>query len=394
MGEVQINQSILRNKGRWGLNGPLLCLLAASAIAIRVALLPYVSEDSTYFLLPWMQEFRDHGAPALGGEFSNYNFPYLLLIFLASLLPVDPLVAIKLTSLLGDALLAGSVALLFKQFHPARVAPAVAAILAMFLPTVLMNASMWGQCDAIYASFLVLSLRSLLRNDGRLAWVFWGVALSFKLQSVFFLPALLFISLRNRYSPLLPATSVAVWALLSLPPVFFGRTLESTFAVYVNQTQEYRLVAGAANIYTWFPSVTAEQGRIPAIMICGAILLFVAYAYWRGPDNPERRVLLAIAVSAVCPMVLPQMHERYFFVAEVLSLLLIRQSFVRFSSWIFAGTGSFVYILYFQGNQYALPLALASLLQTVAVALLMRALWQWRYPPTVAFRPLVGSNPT
>lgn len=393
MGESQTanRDKILRID--WDIPPPFVWVAVALAVAARVALLPFVSEDATIFLLPWMQEFREDGATALGGEFSNYNFPYLLLMFLASLLPVEPLIAIKVASLAGDVLLAVSVAALFAQFRPAGISPKLGAIIALFLPTVLVNASMWGQCDSIYTSFVLLSLRSLLRDDGLRAWLFWGVALSFKLQSVFFLPALLLISLRNRYKPSLPVISIAVWAVLSLPPVLFGRSFASTLSIYINQTQEYRLVAGAANLYAWFPTTTAEQGKVPALVICGLALVFISFAYWRGRDSTERRVLLAVTVLAACPLLLPQMHDRYFYAAEVMSLLLLRQKNVLIVPWFFAATGAYVYVLYFQSNQFAFPLMLASVPQCIAVGILIRALWLRADRKTISSQPLSTPSP-
>ncbi|WP_426939818.1 hypothetical protein [Pseudarthrobacter sp. S6] len=348
--------------------------VAGLALAARLALFPYVSEDSTIYLLPWMQEFRDHGVSALGAEFSNYNFPYLFLMFLGSLLPIEPLYAIKIVSLAGDCLLALSVGAVVAQLRPARLLPEVATVIALFLPTVLLNASMWGQCDSIYTSFLLLSLRSLLRNDGRAAWLWWAVGLSFKLQAVFFFPALVLIALRNRFSLALPAMAAGVWALLSSPPILFGRSLDSTFSVYLHQTQEDRLVAGAANVYTWFPTASAAEGKVPALVVCGAVLLLTAYSYWQGPDTSETRVLFAITVLAVCPLLLPQMHDRYFFAAEVTSLLLLDRKKLFIVPWLLAATGLFVYYLYFSSNRYLWPLLLASIVQIFAVGTLLRAL--------------------
>lgn len=350
--------------------------IGALALTVRLAFFPYVSEDSRLFFVPWMQEFRTHGASALGGEFSNYNFPYMFLLFLGSLLPAESHYAIKLVSLAGDCLLALSVRAVVQQLQPTRLHAEVAALITLFLPTVLLNASMWGQCDSIYSSFLLLSLRSLLRNDGPHSWLWWAVALSFKLQAVFFLPALALIALRNRHSLALPAMAAGVWALLSSLPVLFGRTLTSTFSVYFHQTQEDNLVAGAANIYAWFPTTPAAEGRIPAITLCGAALLIMAVAYWRGPDSAERRVLLAITALTLCPFLLPQMHDRYFFAAEVASLLLLGRKKVFLVPWLLASTGLVVYCLYFTAYHYVWPLMLASIIQGVAVATLLLALWR------------------
>ncbi|MBP1232228.1 Gpi18-like mannosyltransferase [Arthrobacter sp. PvP102] len=353
-----------------------LWFIGAIALVIRFCLFPYVSDDSTISLLPWMSEFREHGASALGGEFSNYNFPYLFLMFLASMLPLEPLFAIKLVSLLGDCLLALSVGVLVRQFRPARLRPATAALLALFLPTVLLNASMWGQSDSIYTSFLLLAMWRTLKDDGRGAWLWWAVAVSFKLQAVFFLPALVLISFRNRYSLALPLQAAGVWALLSIPPVLFGRSLSSTLGVYINQTQDGDLWVGAANIYSWFFTVSASEGRLPALAICGSVLLLTAYAYWRGPDSAERQVLLAVTVLAVCPLLLPQMHERYFFAAEVTSLLLVGHKKLFIVPMLFAATGLVVYYMYFAGLHYLWPWWLASIVQCLTVGMLVRTLSQ------------------
>lgn len=358
-------------------------LLLSLALVLRIALFPYVSGDSAIYLLPWMDEFRANGAAALGGEFSNYNFPYLFLMYLGSLLPVEPLIAIKIVSLLGDVLLAVSMGKVVAHFQPSRLAPAIASLIVLYLPTVLLNASMWGQCDSFYASFLLLSLRGVLKGEGREAWVWWAIAFSFKLQAVFFLPALLVISIRNRYQVGHPLVGFGVWLLLSLPPILFGRSFGSTMSIYLHQTQEDRLVAGAANIYAWLPTVSAAEGRIPAILICGAALLYAAAGYWQGLDTPQRRVLFGVAVLTICPLLLPQMHDRYYFAAEVMSLLLLRCRGLVLVPCLLAGTGLFVYVLYFSNNQYLWPLLPASVLQCIAVVLLLRALWRKQEDPKV-----------
>ncbi|MGM9472265.1 hypothetical protein ACS5PJ_09695 [Pseudarthrobacter sp. YS3] len=350
------------------------------ALASRLALFPHVSEDSRLFFVPWLQEFRDHGISALGGEFSNYNFPYMFLLFLGRFLPVEPHYAVKIVSISGDVLLALSVRAVVAQLRPTRLLPEAAALIALFLPTVLLNASMWGQCDSIYSSFLLFSLRSLLRNHDRSAWLWWAVALSFKLQAVFFLPALVLIALRNRHSLGLPAMAVVMWTLLSSLPMLFGRSLASTFGVYFHQTQEDNLATGAVNLYAWFPSVSASEGRVPAILVCGAALLVVAVAYWRGPDSAERRVLLSTTVVAICPLLLPQMHDRYFFAAEVLSLLLLGRKNLSLIPWLLAATGLLAYVLHFTGYRYVWPLLLASIVQCFAVGILLLALWRARPP--------------
>jgi Gpi18-like mannosyltransferase len=349
-----------------------------TGLITRLLLLPYVSEDSSFFLLPWMEEFRAQGASALGDDFSNYNFPYLFLMFLASLLPLEPLIAVKLVSMVGEVLLAYSVAALVQTLRPTRFAPAALGAAALLLPTVLMNASMWGQCDAIYSAFILFSLRALLLRKGRAAWLWWGVAMAFKLQSVFFLPVLGLVTLRRGLKPAHVAMAAGVWLLLSLPPVLFGRSPASTLGTYAGQASEGGMVNGAMNIYQWFPDLTGAPGKTFALILCAAVLLVLSVFYWRGADTPDRTVLLAVTVLVACPLFLPQMHDRYFFTAEVASLLLLQRRLRFVVPALLALTGSYAYFVYFTENRLLWPLMLAALIQCVAFGLLVHALIQSR----------------
>ena len=152
----------------------------------------------------------------------------------------------------------------------------------------------------------------------------------------------------------------------------------------MEQTQGDRLLSGAANVFAWFPDATATEGRWWGTLSCAVAVALIGLAYWRGEDTAERRILLAISTVAACPLLLPQMHDRYFFTAEVISLLLLRASDLRFLPWLLSGTGLTAYLLYFVGNQYALPLMIASVVQAFGVSLLLRGLvkstdpWQCR----------------
>src|SRR6202000_3576182 len=76
--------------------------------------------------------------------------------------------------------------------------PMVASAVMLFLPTVVMNSSLWGQADAVYSAFGVGGVYFLLRRRPWLACLFFGIAFSVKLQGLFVLPGLLVLSLRRR----------------------------------------------------------------------------------------------------------------------------------------------------------------------------------------------------
>ena len=58
----------------------------------------------------------------------------------------------------------------------------------LLLPTVVLNGAMWGQADSTYAALCVAGLYHLLCRRPVRAGVYFGLALAFKLQTVFASP--------------------------------------------------------------------------------------------------------------------------------------------------------------------------------------------------------------
>ena len=103
------------------------------------------------------------------------------------------------------------------------------------LPTVVLNSAWWAQCDSIYVSLCLGSLYFLLRRQTALACAAFGLAFAFKLQAVFFLPALVVLVVVNRQRlrglALVPAAFLAAL----VPAWVAGRSLASQLSVYPAQ---------------------------------------------------------------------------------------------------------------------------------------------------------------
>ena len=141
----------------------IVCLLLVSA-ALRYFLLPYHSIDYVAALEVWYENFRSFGGwRALARDVGNYNMLYRTLMAAISYLP-NPLVSIKLVSILFDYIGAAAAALLAHEVcrqagrtaAAARRSAAAAGIVVLFLPSVVMNGAMWAQCDMMYVTFLLL----------------------------------------------------------------------------------------------------------------------------------------------------------------------------------------------------------------------------------------------
>ncbi|MBR1470024.1 MAG: DUF2029 domain-containing protein, partial [Lachnospiraceae bacterium] len=106
----------------------------------------------------------------------------------------------------------------------------------LFLPTVVMNSSMWGQCDSIYSSFCILALIFLLKKSYRRAYIMLGIAFSFKLQTVFIIPFFLtYYSVKKDHSIFLYLWTVLVLELSGIPSYLMGRDISAPFQIYFFQ---------------------------------------------------------------------------------------------------------------------------------------------------------------
>ena len=300
------------------------------ALLLRVLCLDYASYDYRDFLAQWAAYFRTHGGiSAIKDPVGNYNAPYLYFMALISYLPFPDLYAIKLFSILFDVLLAWGGLRLVKVLLPARkAAPLLAFCLLLLLPTVVLNGAYWGQCDSIYGAFVLHALACAL--DKRPGWsvALLAVAFSFKLQTIFLIPlwCVLWYGGRVKFRHLLlfPATYV----LTILPAFLLGKPLGDILGVYLGQTQEYthKLTFNAPSVFSLFPYYAevdlAFWSKVGIIAAFGLVLAVLGFLFFHRDTLSGWNILAAGVVMAIgVPYLLPYMHERYFFLADCLTLV-------------------------------------------------------------------------
>lgn len=191
----------------------------------------------------------------------------------------------------------------------------------------ILNASAWAQCDAIYAALCLHGLAAGLEGRPRSSAFLAGLAFACKLQTVFLLPvwAVLWMSRRTRFRHLLwfPAACV----LSVLPALALGKPLADVLGVYFGQAAEYSayLTLNAPSLYALIPSNAQVNVALAArVGILAAFVLVLGVLGWlllRRRGLSRRAVFLAGVVFAIgIPLLLPHMHDRYFFLADVLTL--------------------------------------------------------------------------
>ena len=299
------------------------------AFFLRSVLLYYVADDYTIFLSQWVATFRDNGGfAAIKLSIGNYNVPYLYFLAAISYLPVPDLYLIKLFSILFDVLLAWGGLRLVRHFTgPDSIRPLVCFCALLLLPTVVLNGALWSQCDALYGAFALHALADALEGRPKASAALLGIAFSFKLQTVFILPlwAVLWMAGRTRFRDLL--CFPLAYAATCVPALLLGKPLGDILGVYVGQARDGAgaLNYNCASLFSMVPYGTqidegfgARLGIFLAFALVAALLV-LAFLF-RDRLDDGALLLCGAVLTLGMPFFLPYMHDRYYFLADVLTL--------------------------------------------------------------------------
>ncbi len=302
-------------------------LLFGISIFLRVQYNSWASGDMTSFLIRWYNQLDDHGILiSLGRKFSNYTPPYLYLMALATLTSgiLSKVAAIKLISIIFDAYAAWIVFRIIRLRYPEGFMPYLAGSVYFSLPTILINSSVWGQADSIYTAFLLTCVYFLLKEMPLKAVLFFALAVAFKQQALFLAPFLLVLTLQKKIPWYFFVLVPVVYIILVAPTVFLGRSWQDVLTIYFSQASGGKALSrNAANLYI-FISRELYPLLIKPSLAAGsiAVLAWVGYT-WHFTKRMDRKTLLLLALISVglTPFVLPKMHDRYFYPADALSLI-------------------------------------------------------------------------
>jgi len=365
-------------------------MLFLLAIILRASFYYMQTSDYTVFVSQWYDHIKTYGFAAFKDNFSNYNVPYLYLLGLTTLLPIPKLIAIKSLSVVFDGVLGIFTYLIISLKYPRSLAAIIGALVIVFAPTIFINSAAWGQCDAIYASFCLGSLYFLLKNRPGWAYVFFGLAFSFKLQAIFFLPVLLVLLLKRKLPVKYLVFIPLIFLLLLVPAFVVGRDAWSLLTIYTGQINSggiggqfngggqgrpglfngggpgqgngggpgqfnaggpgqfnagrpgqgngggpgqfngrgfggssSSLTLNAPSFYQWLPASAPAYWKWVGIGLAGLFVVLVSVLVRASKREFTSDILLKVTLvfALAIPFLLPEMHERYFYLADVVSII-------------------------------------------------------------------------
>lgn len=294
----------------------------------RLYYIDFESRDYKFFLNGWVEHIRLHGLDeAYRYGFSNYTpfYTYLLGVFNILFPSLENLYAVKAVSFIGEGLAAIIVYRIASILYPSpSLRPMITALLLLLSPSVVVNSASAAQCDIWYTLFLLASVYALIKRRPVWVWIAFGFAISFKLQAIFLAPFLLLCLFRRLLSWRHIWIPVAIYMLLCLPCYFEGRPWIELMTVYWQQFNWDRRIGIAANFYPYIrmPYEQLRNVGIAVTIIVALIYACIGARYWKSKPAVIDTLLLATLCVALMPFLLPKMFDRYFFVADVFSIVL------------------------------------------------------------------------
>ena len=314
----------LRTRAQWCVGLAVIVL----GFALRALALDHETLDYQNFLSPWVTFYRENGGfRALWRPVGNYNIPYLYFMALFSYSSIRDLYLIKCLSILFDVLLAWGSAELLGVFCESAWRKLGCFACVLLLPTVILNGAFWGQCDSIYVALALLGLWLGLTDRPVLSVLCFALSFGFKLQAVFILPIMAVLWFRGNYKLWHFALFPAFYVLLVLPAVALGKPFLETLTLYTSQTGSIGtgLNYNSPSVYAlfWRSPETTDAANLGIAAAFTYMLMLLIFCFLRRDRLSDRAVMTAALLFAVgIPFLLPHMHERYFFGADVLSLVL------------------------------------------------------------------------
>ena len=354
------------------------------AFALRVPMFDAKTGDYNSFLSIWFAHIKENGGfLALGKPIprADYSPAYYYILAFLTYFPFEPVHLIKTASCVFDIFLATGATLCAWEITKNKKVAVLAYAVVSLLPTVFLNSGAWGQCDAIYVSFAIFSVYFLLKKKHFTAMIFYGLSFSFKLQAIFFAPVLAVLWFKRKIPRTSPLIIVGVYFLTCVPMWILGRDLGDLLKVYFNQTGTYssRLVLNAPSLLALVGTLSkgwVEKLSPAFVILAVAVTIVVMYVYGHTDLNRDTFVDFGLLFALGVPYLLPHMHERYFYMADILAIVYVVLHKKRWYTAVLTQFCSFYVVTEYLFQPDYLSLAMVALIEGINIILLCKDLWK------------------
>jgi len=344
-----------------------LVLLLAISFLIRVLLFPLkgYSVDTGDFA-SWINTATQQGIRTFYSNAGFIDYPpfniYIFWIFgsLAKAIGISITSAVKLIPNIFDIATATLIYVFVRKQASFKTA-LLATALYTFNPATIYNTAVWGQFDAIYTFFLVLSLMLALKSKPKLSALAFAIGLLTKPQGIVLAPLLVFLiykksGLKNLIYSVLTFTATVFVVIL---PFQWSNPLTFLSNIYLSAYGEYAVTSvNAFNLWGLYGLWNPDGGLyILGWALFGVAAAFTLYFLYKryNASNEFLAIFAAFMLFFAFFMLPTRIHERYLFPA--ISVLALMFPFLKRTRILYAAlTATFLvnqaYVLYWLNVSY------------------------------------------
>ena len=174
------------------------------------------------------------------------------------------------------------------------------------------------------------ALYRFLKDDSEGCLVFVGISFAFKLQTLFFVPFLLIMWLKNRTVKLHHFLWIpAVYVISAIPAWLAGRGFEELMLIYFDQSGTYPWgTLEYPNIYALLGEAMPDMRHAAEVSGAGVFMTVILlgsiayYIYTKDVHLTDELVItIALFTVALTVYCLPHMHDRYGFLIDLLAVV-------------------------------------------------------------------------
>jgi Gpi18-like mannosyltransferase len=302
-------------------------LVLAVSLLIRVLLFPLkgfptdTGDFISWFTTASQQGIRPFYSVAGFADYPPFNV-YIFWAFgsLANAIHLSMATMVKVVPNLFDLATAGLIYFFARKQTSFKIALLATALYA-FNPAVIFNAAVWGQYDAVYTFFLVLSLMLALKSKPELSAISFALGILTKPQGIALAPLLiLLIFKKDGLKRLLTSVLAFATSFLVVVLPFEGISVSFLTNLYSSGYSYYNYGSvNAFNLWGLFGLTWVHDGVLYLVgwALFGAFAAFTLYVmHKRFRVSGDYLAVFAAFMLLFCFFMLPtRIHERYMFPA-------------------------------------------------------------------------------
>lgn len=312
-------------------------LITAIILFAEWKLITYPANDLTGIVFGWTRTIKANGFASFWKTEADYSPIFLFFCAIVSLFPEGEHIKVNnvtfeknwiilfkgfyILCVIGMAI---GIYLITKLLTKDKNKATISYVVTLVLPTIIMNSAVWGNSDSTLGLTLIFALYlALIRKD---YWAFFLLGLSFgnKLQAVFIVPffALLIVNRKLKLHAIIFAFFGFI--LTFVPSWICGAPFGQPFSyVGVQLGRWNNLTYGCANMWHLLNFKGDVVNKASTWIGLGLIGTLLALVHLRHIDLENKQNLFKLSVLLIFAVVffLPHMHERYFYLIEVLVVI-------------------------------------------------------------------------